>query len=58
MCRVKFSEEVGVKYMQAWEEKYYDREEGKIEGKIEYILDLLSEFGTISEVFLRDLNMS
>jgi len=26
--KVKLSEEVGVKYMQAWEEKYYEREEG------------------------------
>ena len=28
VCKVKTNEEVGVKYMQAWEEKYYDREEG------------------------------
>lgn len=35
VCRVKFSEEVGVKYMQAWEEKYYEREEGRIEGRKE-----------------------
>lgn len=33
VCRVKFSEEVGVKYMQAWEEKYYEREEGRNEGE-------------------------
>lgn len=26
--KVRLSEEVGVKYMQAWEEKYYEREEG------------------------------
>ena len=30
--KVKVSEEVGVKYMQAWEEKYYEREEGREEG--------------------------
>ena len=30
--KVKASEEVGVKYMQAWEEKYYEREEGREEG--------------------------
>lgn len=35
VCRVKLSEEVGVKYMQAWEEKYYEREEGRIEGRKE-----------------------
>lgn len=28
VCEVRHSEEVGVKYMQAWEEKYYEREEG------------------------------
>ena len=33
--KVKISEEVGVKYMQAWEEKYYEREEGREEGKME-----------------------
>ena len=26
--KVKINEEVGVKYMQAWEEKYYAKEEG------------------------------
>jgi predicted transposase YdaD len=31
--KVKLSEEVGVKYMQAWEEKYYEREEGREEGR-------------------------
>ncbi|MCI8639934.1 MAG: Rpn family recombination-promoting nuclease/putative transposase [Coprococcus sp.] len=35
VCRVKVSEEVGVKYMQAWEEKYYEREEGREEGRKE-----------------------
>lgn len=33
--RVKSNEEVGVKYMQAWEEKYYEREEGREEGRKE-----------------------
>ncbi len=27
--KVKSNEEIGVKYMQAWEEKYYEREEGR-----------------------------
>ena len=35
VCKVKASEEVGVKYMQAWEEKYYEREEGREEGRKE-----------------------
>lgn len=29
VCKVRMNEEVGVKYMQAWEEKYYEREEGR-----------------------------
>ena len=28
-----YSEEIGVKYMQAWEEKYYERQEGRQEGE-------------------------
>lgn len=33
--RVKLNEEIGVKYVQAWEEKYYEREEGREEGRVE-----------------------
>ncbi|MDD2979894.1 MAG: Rpn family recombination-promoting nuclease/putative transposase [Hespellia sp.] len=33
--KVKSSEEAGVKYMQAWEEKVYEREEGRAEGREE-----------------------
>ncbi|MDD3279854.1 MAG: Rpn family recombination-promoting nuclease/putative transposase [Lachnospiraceae bacterium] len=32
---IKASEEIGVKYMQAWEEKAYEREEGREEGRKE-----------------------
>ncbi len=32
VCKVKANEEVGIKYMQAWEERYYDREEAREEG--------------------------
>lgn len=32
VCKVKSNEESGVKYMQAWEEKYYERQEGLEEG--------------------------
>ena len=35
VCKVRTSEEIGVKYMQAWEEKYYEREEGREEGREE-----------------------
>lgn len=31
--KVKLNEEMGVKYMQAWEEKYYERQDGREEGK-------------------------
>lgn len=33
--KVKSSEEVGVKYMQAWEERYYDKQEAREEGHAE-----------------------
>ena len=32
VCKVRASEEIGVKYMQAWEEKYYDKKEAREEG--------------------------
>ena len=41
--KVRLSEEVGVKYMQAWEEKYYEREEGREEGKVEGARNKLRE---------------
>ena len=31
----KFTEEMGVRYMQAWEEKGQEREEGRSEGRAE-----------------------
>lgn len=38
---VRLSEEVGVKYMQAWEERYYEREEAKEEGRKEGLRELI-----------------
>lgn len=35
VCKVKTSEGTGVRYMQAWEEKYYEREEAREEGRKE-----------------------
>ncbi len=32
VCKVRSSEEIGVKYMQAWEERYFDKEEAREEG--------------------------
>ena len=40
---VKSSEEIGVKYMQAWEEKYYEREEGREEGSKFKLLEQLTK---------------
>ena len=49
--KVRNSEEVGVKYMQAWEEKYYEKEEarkeglqkGRAEGRKEERIDLVKK---------------
>lgn len=35
VCKVRASEEIGVKYMQAWEERYYDKLEAQEEGRAE-----------------------
>lgn len=47
--KIKSSEEMGVKYMQTWEEKVIERQEGKAEGKAEAIIDLLMDVGTVSD---------
>lgn len=51
--KIRTSEEMGVKYMQAWEEKALERlagkEEGKAEGKAESVLELLEELGPVPE---------
>ena len=47
--RIRSSEEMGVKYMQAWEEKALERLEGKAEGKAEAVLELLEDLGRIPE---------
>ena len=35
VCKVRKSEEIGVRYMQAWEEKIYERREAREEGREE-----------------------
>lgn len=35
VCKVKASEKIGVKYMQAWEERYYAKQEAREEGLAE-----------------------
>lgn len=47
VCEVKASEEMGVRYMQEWEEKVYIRQEGREEGReeaIQILLELCSEY--------------
>lgn len=52
--KVKLNEEVGVKYMQAWEEKYYEREEGREEGRkvklVEQVCKKLKKKCTVSQI--------
>lgn len=45
--KIKSSEEMGVRYMQTWEEKVLDREKGKAEGKAEAVLSLLEDLGEV-----------
>ena len=56
VCKVKASEKVGVRYMQAWEERYYDREEGKNEGRRQAKQELIANMrkeGLSDELILR-----
>lgn len=43
VCKVKMNEEVGVRYMQAWEEKYYSREEGFEDGIKSNMMELIQK---------------
>lgn len=46
--QIKSSEEMGVRYMQRWEEEIILRQKGKAEGKTEILLGFLNELGTVS----------
>lgn len=49
ICKVKILPEVRMGYMK-WDAMiYYERQDGKVEGRIEDILDLLEEFGVVPE---------
>ena len=43
VCKVRLNEEVGVKYMQAWEEKYYAKEDGREEGRKEHLMEQVAK---------------
>lgn len=54
--KVKVSPELRVAYMR-WEEKlFYERLDGKIEGKIEDILELLGEIGVVSDDLIEKIS--
>ncbi|MCC8139522.1 MAG: Rpn family recombination-promoting nuclease/putative transposase, partial [Lachnospiraceae bacterium] len=40
---VRQNEKIGVRYMLAWEEKYYDREEARKEGRMEKLAELVKK---------------
>ena len=51
VSQIKASEEIGVKYMQKWEEKVLDREEGREEGRAEGRAEGQAE-GRASEIYI------
>ena len=59
--QIVLQDEMGVKYMQAWEEKIMEREkgreegraDGKVAGKAESVLEILEEYGEVPDE-LRD----
>lgn len=50
VCKVRTSEEVGVRYMYAWEEKYLDRQEGREDHLREQIEKKLAKNKTPEEI--------
>lgn len=45
--KVKWDRKVGISYMKSWERENIARDEGRIEGRIETILELLGDIGEI-----------
>ena len=53
---MRASEEVGVRYMQAWEGKYFDRQEGREEGVMETkqkVIQRMLQEGFSEDVIMR-----
>lgn len=46
--KVKWNRKVGISYMKSWEREHIARDEGRMEGKVETILDILGELGEVS----------
>ena len=59
ITKIKSSEKVGLKYMQAWEEKVLGenqaREEGRKEGEIVMLIENYKEFGKSTEDVIKKL---
>lgn len=55
VCRVRTNEQVGVKYMQAWEERIYDREDGREMGREEQ--RIISTISLIKKNIARGLSL-
>lgn len=54
VCKVRSSEEIGVKYMQAWEERYYEKQESREEGEwiklIKQVCKKIRKQNTVAEI--------
>ena len=55
VCRVRTNEQVGVRYMQAWEERIYDREDGREMGREEQ--RIISTISLIKKNIARGLSL-
>ena len=58
VSRVRQSEVVGVKYVQRWEEKYYDREEGRLSALLESVSSLMVNMGMTADEAMDALQIS
>ena len=62
VARVKASEEVGVRYMQKWEEealiRHEAKEEGREEGVVQSIKNLMKNMGMTAEEAMRNLGIA
>ena len=61
VCKIRMSEEVGVRYMQKWEERIYDRmdarEEGLAEGRKEGRKEGMMGLNKLNQALIRDNRM-
>ena len=55
VCRVRTNEQVGVRYMQAWEERIYDRQDGREMGRKEQ--DIIKTITLVKKNMARGLSL-